>query len=432
MKRLAIVLAGALLFVALPAQAQNTGDGSVYSRFGVGELRTFGSSQAEAMGGGGYGLRSLNYINLYNPASWGDQVFTRAVGGFRFQNLRASADGVEESILSEGNLGAIQFSFPILRQRLGVALGFEPFSRVGYRVQVAGRTQTDPFGTDTSDYRIDFEGSGGLQQLVGGLGYQITPNVAVGGALHFIFGMIDYGRRTSFPGSRLQPANLVTSTRLTGLAASAGAQFSARSVLANADAATIGLSVRSPSTMDGRRVRRLGESLDVDTLGTSVSGDVRLPLSAGMGIAYHSGVRWVFAANGLYEPWSTFESDLPFAGLGEGEAGTLADRVRISGGAQYLPAGTNQLAPYLARVAYRLGAYFDRAYVTPVPDVDVNTMALTGGLSLPTLLSGTRLDVNFEIGARGTTENDLVRDVFYRLSVNVNVGERWFETQRLR
>ena len=64
--------------------------------------------------------------------------------------------------------------------------------------------------------------------------------------------------------------------------------------------------------------------------------------------------------------------------------------------------------------------------------IDINTLALTGGLSLPSFVPGTRLDINMEVGARGTTEQNLVRDVFYGVSVILNIGERWFVKRKLR
>jgi len=184
--------------------------------------------------------------------------------------------------------------------------------------------------------------------------------------------------------------------------------------------------------LDARRVRTLGESLERDTLGSVTYGSATLPISAGLGIAYHPDTRWTLVLNGLYEPWTNFESDLDFSGSGTVDQEQLRDRFRMSGGVQIQPGGNNLLAPYFSRVAYRLGAYFDRSYVTPVAGIDINTLAVTGGFSLPTMLSGTRLDINFEVGTRGTTDHQLVKDVFYRISVNLNVGERWFQKQRLR
>jgi len=59
-------------------------------------------------------------------------------------------------------------------------------------------------------------------------------------------------------------------------------------------------------------------------------------------------------------------------------------------------------------------------------------MAVTGGLSLPSLFPGTHLDLNVEVGTRGTTDQDLVRDLFYGVSATLSIGERWFVRRKLR
>ncbi|PSQ68995.1 MAG: hypothetical protein BRD29_02525 [Bacteroidetes bacterium QH_2_67_10] len=108
-------------------------------------------------------------------------------------------------------------------------------------------------------------------------------------------------------------------------------------------------------------------------------------------------------------------------------------------GAELLPAGNNRNATFFSRTAYRLGAYYEQTYVDAQTVFDdapegtgINALAATGGVSLPTPLYGTRIDVGVEVGTRGTTDADLIRDVFYGLSLNVNLGERWFQRRKLR
>ncbi|MFA6541906.1 MAG: hypothetical protein WCT99_09915, partial [Bacteroidota bacterium] len=47
------------------------GKGSVYSRFGVGEINLFSSGRAAGMGNTGIGLLDNTSINLSNPAATG-------------------------------------------------------------------------------------------------------------------------------------------------------------------------------------------------------------------------------------------------------------------------------------------------------------------------------------------------------------------------
>ena len=91
---------GALIVLSLlvpAAAAQSQTDGSIYSRFGLGQREFYNSPRAQAMGGGGLALRSVNFTNHANPASLSDQVFTRFAGGLTFEGITESADGFETS-----------------------------------------------------------------------------------------------------------------------------------------------------------------------------------------------------------------------------------------------------------------------------------------------------------------------------------------------
>jgi hypothetical protein len=425
-----------LLAAAGESAAQSSSDGSLYSRFGIGELQTFSNTQNEALGGAGFGLHSLNYLNIDNPGTWADQVLTRASAGFTYQNIRISDASDAESRLSSGYLNGVQFGFPLLQQRLGVALGFVPYSRVSYSVVNEGTLYPNAPSPDTVGYVVDFTGSGGLQQVIGGFGYRFNGNLSAGLSLNGLFGIIDNGRRTSFIESGTAPSyagtNVVTSTRLRGLTATAGAYFNVRGVLGEQDYLGIGAAFTLPTTLSGERVNTLGEQLDRDTLGAVVDGDLDLPWRLGLGLAYHPNERWTVSAGGQFAPWSTFQSTLSFPGYDPGASSALTDRWQLGGGVEFVPAGSDLLASYIARVGYRAGIGYETSYAAPSAGTELGTLAGTAGLSLPTLISGTRLDLNLQVGRRGTTEDALVRDVFYRLSVGVNFGERWFQTPRLR
>lgn len=417
------------------AHAQSTNDGSIYSSFGVGELRTFPSAQIQALGGGGTGILSFNYLNSGNPATWSDQVLTRFSGGVFFQGVEASDAAGNTSTLTEGTLNTFQLSFPIQDRKLGVALGYEPYSRMNYRVQLPGALEPDPVLGDTNTFLLSNVGSGGLQRVIGGVGYRFNENFSVGASLNYVFGILENTRRTEFerqPG--FENTHVATSTRLSGLTGTLGATFTVPTIVSDNDYLSIGAAVTLPASLSGTRVRTLSinENAEQDTLGTPVDGSLTLPLRAQVGAAFMYDDRWTFVADALYEPWSSFDSDFALGGFDPEGTSNFNDRIRASFGAEFLPAGNNMLRPFLARVAYRLGFYYDQAYVTPEQGASLNTIALTGGFGLPTLIPGTRFDLGFEAGMRGSAEGDLIRDRFYRISASINFGERWFEQRRLR
>lgn len=437
MRTLQRLLALVLLGLAVPAAAQRTGEGSVYSRFGLGNRVDYASSQLQAMGGGGVALFNLNYLNLSNPATWSEQVLTRATGTVVFQRLWATDASGNTTQLGSGALQSVHLSLPLRTRRIGLGLAFRPYTRANYLVRTTSLVAHPELG-DTIRYQIDYAGEGGLQQLNAGLGLYVHPRLSIGVRADLIFGIIEHTRRTRFfypdlPGvipTEYVPTLFATATRLAGARATVGVLLRLPAGRHPSDALAFGLTFSTPTTLRGTRVHTLGESLDRDTLGTPQRGNVYLPFSISWGVSYQQDNRWTLVLDGQYEPWSRFRSDLAFAGYNPDGENLFKDRLRLSAGLEYLPAGTDFSAAYFHQVAYRLGLYWERAYVDPRPDTPLHTLALTAGLSFPTLFPGTRLDVNLEVGTRGTTARNLVRDIYYRLGLSVNVGERWFLQRR--
>jgi hypothetical protein len=193
---------------------------------------------------------------------------------------------------------------------------------------------------------------------------------------------------------------------------------------------SIGLSIETPTTLDGTQVLTSGVGLDADTLGTVLKGDITLPVNTNLGLSYYANSNWTFVANYSFNPWSEFDSDLSIPGYNPGGSSFLDDRTRFSLGASYI-GSNNPLEPYFRRVGFRLGFYTDSGYIDLGNGQDLNSVAVTGGVSLPTLFPGTRIDINVEVGRRGSTDQNLVRESFFKFHVNVNIGERWFERRKL-
>lgn len=418
------------LVAAVPAWSQSPLKGSVYSRFGLGELRTAPTSQAAALGGGGFALRSLFYANFANPATLGDQTLTRlSISGIvQRTDQRDELDNTSRQ--ADLSLGSVQLSLPLFSQKLGVGFQLAPYSKVAYTTGSEG-VFISPL-QDTTAFNTQFDGSGGLHRVDLSAGWQVSNAFAVGASLNGIFGVISESRTTTFASTELLNSRFNTSTRVYGF----GASVAAHGTVGGLSAGGV-LSI--PIQLEALRTRTLGASLDADTLGTEQSGTLTLPMSFQGGMAYRLSSKVLAIADVVYEPWTSFESSLQWPGY-ECPAGQncsaalnhLKDRLRVSGGIEFLPAGSRFFAPYRDRVSYRLGGYYDPSYVLPIDGRPLSTIGVTGGMSLPTLMPGTHVDVVFEAGLRGEAERNMIQDRFYKLTVTVNIGERWFERTRLR
>ena len=145
---------------------------------------------------------------------------------------------------------------------------------------------------------------------------------------------------------------------------------------------------------------------------------------------YAASPRVMLMIDGQYEPWTKLTTDVPFPGISS-EGNRLEDRLRVSLGVELLPGGNDLFSSYLKRIAYRVGVFTDKSYVQPIAGETLRTMGASAGLSFPTRIPGTRIDMNFQVGRRGNTDNGLIKETFYRFGINVNIGERWFQKTRL-
>jgi hypothetical protein len=432
------LLIGLLLTLGgmLPVWGQDAGDGSIYSRFGIGELQTPSSAQAQALGGHGVALRSLNYTNLSNPALWSDQVLTRVALGARFRTVESEGGQTEgTSRLTAGNFDGVQFSFPLLRQKLGVAFGFVPVSQSNFRSRVQRTASSTPFD-ETLDYQVEFLGRGGLQKITGGFGYRFNDLISVGASLDYLFGTIETQRRTSFTRPNFQETVVTNGVRLDALSATLGTHLTIGDLLRPEDNLMIGAAVTLPASLSGTRTRTIGESLDRDTVSTASGGALDMPLTTRLSIAYVPSSALTLTVNGSYAPWSQAESsmtddDVSFA-FPVGGTETLADQWTLSSGVEWRPAGDDSFRGFLARTAYRLGVSYEQLYVSPNATTTLNAVEARLGVSLPTSVSGTRIDLTTHVGRQGTTSQNLVQDLYYGVSARVTIGERWFQERRLR
>ncbi len=423
-----------LLALSLSAQAQQSTDGSLYSRYGLGSMQSALSSQAEAMGGAGTALISPNYLSMSNPASWSSQILTRFIGSFRYQSVRMVDDENTASRMNAGSVGGGAFSLPLLTRRLGFVGAYAPVTRVGYQVRRPGTLPGDTLAGDVTEtgYETVFEGSGGLQSIRGGLGYRLNSYIRVGASIDYYFGILDHAQQTRFDSDAFLDTKYTRSTRLRGVTGTVGAIFLIPTILSDEDYLSIGVSARLPSTLDASRTTTVGETLTRDTVGTVRDGSVDFPAKLQAGLAYQASDYVSFTLDGLYAPWKDFQSSLSFGAYDPNGISSFTNRWRMGAGFEYRPSGNNENAPYLQRVMYRLGVSAEQSYVNPRPDVNLRDYAVTGGISLPTAIAGNRIDLNLEMGQRGTTDQGLVKDTYYTASIIVNFGERWFVKRPIR
>jgi len=378
------------------------------------------------MGGGGLALSSSRVLNPANPASLSDQYLTRFSGGMTYESVEASATGAQTGRLASGALAGVSFGFPIRSNRTGLGFSFTPYSLVNYRVDVESSVVSDPESGISSPFTTSFRGNGGLQRLKAGIGHRVNNNLHVGLSVDFIFGILEESQESVFNSTIFTDRSVEESTRLNGMSATGGFRYSIPNMPEN-QGLVIGGTLTLPTTLKGTRSNALVDKLDRDTLGVVTSGDVKLPLGFGIGLAYQPVPKWTIIADFQMENWSSFESDFDLPGYDANGVSNTSNRTRASVGAELWPAAKQPFASWSSRIAYRIGLYTEQSYISPASDHNIRSFGVTGGFSIPSLIPGTTIDLNLDVGQRGTTSNGLIQDRYIRFGLNLNFGDRWFE-----
>ncbi|HET6990456.1 MAG TPA: hypothetical protein VFJ43_03990, partial [Bacteroidia bacterium] len=154
----------------------------------------------------------------------------------------------------------------------------------------------------------------------------------------------------------------------------------------------------------------------------AVRSHVIIPAMYGFGFALKKDYKWMFQADYMTQMWSQASSENVNYGLKNSQ--------RITAGFQLQPKAIGR-GNYMTAIQYRLGA---RWYQTSLElhNVRLTETSVNFGMSLPcpyrTKLGEpvSRATVNFEYGFRGTTDQNLIREDFFRVTIGFTINDRWF------
>ena len=409
-----VMICASLLSVAALHAQHNTS--SPYSRYGYGNIIDGGFGQARAMGGLSIGLRPDQSINPSNPASYTaiDSLNFRFEAGVSFQiSHQEGADA--KSTTGSGNLEFIALQFPI-RKWIAFSAGLTPYSVVGYNFQMT-ETSASSITSGSLMTTYKYAGEGGISQVYAGLSLRPFKWLSVGGNFQFNFGTISHASAATFDGTTAYHATTMTrGISVKDVSGLFGLQ------------AIIPLKKEHTITLGG--VYQLKSKLNADATQTIITTDTTtlnfdnnfdLPMHWGVGVAYQYSDALLIGLDYKKEMWS----DSRFFGTKE-----FHDRSKITAGAQFIPDANGRA--YFQRVAYRIGTNFSQSYYE-VNGEQLSSFSITTGWGFP-LKKGTNptlLNITFEYGHNGKVSESLIKEQYFKFTLNATINEIWFEKRRL-
>lgn len=404
--------------------------GSFYSGFAFGAPADIYSGHTLGMGMPGVSDPDGFKPNMTNPAHWGNARLSKGQIRFGLTGYRGS-DALNKETYSLFTIESFQVVLPLLRDRLGLSLGFRPATRLEYSRTNAGIFEPGGF-IDPVGYVTNSTGTGGVNILEAGAGYRLNDNLSVGYAPSIFLMSLNKNITTDFSQSQFQSKSV--SEELSGYAAGHrfGVQFQAGSLFAERDRFLAGLSLQLPVTIDADLSKTTfrfveGAFTEVDVNGVAPApAEVKIPLEVHLGITYY------------FNPGNSITSELQFQQWGDARFSTdlsqeayFTDRFNVGLGYQFRPDRLRSGRSFFSRLQYRAGFTYDTGHLT-FSSENIETWMLHTGISVPSPNSPSSMDLSFHVGWQGTDKLNLVKEQIFKVKLSLNLAEFMFVRSRFQ
>jgi len=432
---------------------------SPFSTQGLGEAGGLEDGQFGAIGGCRTALADSATVNLFNPSSYtalskGQPLFAIGISS----RLSQYTAGGQSSYGRVAGMNQITMALP-LTKRFGMAIGLQPFTRRGYEIQQDDLITTNG-STDT--VRYTYSGSGGTQQVLGGLAWKPLDlkrhELSIGANYGFIFGSATNERQSVLMSN--SPSGYIDqlSYRVHGWQYSVGLNYTVHLDTTGKHSLRIGMVLTPEQQLSAHRDYMLTYNPDVDAPNATGTDTLKFTDDDKGHIVYPStmafGFNYAIRATGgenyklktLYQIniYGDFVSTMWTGYAANFSSGhdvvNYGNTNRYSFGVQYTPnyQSHNRVIgiSYLNRVRYRIGGYYGT-----LPNFDNGTQltekAITFGFGLPIASQKTNSSFNFsfQYGTRGSNQPAGLNEKFISLNVGIILApssyDKWFKKYKL-
>ena len=406
-----------LFFVFMSESLIAQQSSSPYSRFGLGDLKSQFSPVFNSLGGGGFAINDSKVINPFSPATYSSFESNSFLFSTGLNNELVNIESKDESqTLNNLSLSHITFGFP-LSNKIGSSFGIIPYSSVGYSMQ----SRDESYNAD-----MLYNGDGGISKVYAGGSLELHKNLSVGANVSYLFGGLNRRKKLEFDDETIFNSRSNSQINVKGLFYEVGAIFS-KQIEVDKSSISIGFNTSNTSEIKAKR-SNLVETFEYsgeyeivkDTFVNSVvKGDMILPRYTNFGLSYTRD-KWLFVFDYSTQNWREYEL--------LGESDSLVNSKRISGGFQFTP-DISSVNQFYKRCHYRLGIALN---TTPlqINNTQLEDKSISFGLGIPIKKNRSTYDLSIIFGQRGTTNNNLLKENYVRIGLNMSFEGIWFVKQK--
>lgn len=419
-----IVVSLCLLFSLVSFAQESTS--SPYSFYGIGDVRFKGTIENRSMGGMSVIPDSI-HVNIMNPAMYSSLKLTSFAIGGTFTANRLKTNSQNEKA-QRTTLDYLAVGIPL--KKLGIGFGLIPYSSVGYNIK---NSVLNGDVTATNFYT----GSGGMNKVFFGFGYQLTKKFSFGADVQYNFGRVStksiavqydvYGNQIQYGTRELNTSDISGVNFNVGLAYHSkiykdisifsSATYTPESNLNLTNARKIAIvQVANGGTVDVA----VGDELTIDVANTKL----KLPSKFTFGLGVGDAKKWIVGSELTLQSSSNFGNR-----FNDINNVSYENAKRFSVGGYYIP-NYKSFSNYFDRIVYRGGFRYENTGLI-INNKSIQDQALTLGLGLPLRGTFSNLNIGFELGNRGTKDANLVREHYMNFSLGLSFNERWFQKRKI-
>jgi len=405
-----------LLFSALQFAVCQNNTNSPYTRFGYGDVTESTATELRGMGGVSLGNRSKNTINTVNPASYSSVdslTFMFDVAGSARYTRFSDKNGSNKTF--NANLEYLNMRLP-LNKWVGLSLGVQPYSFVGYNFSQADSLQmpTNQPNEDVKyiNYYSLFNGAGGFSQIYGGLSANFLKHISIGFNAYYVFGDVSNYRSLVFQESSSTAYNSVVYTN--SISAS---DFRFRygiqlyNTFAEKHDVVLGAIYENKNKFNAKFTAIASDS----TLNTN--SNFELPQTLGIGISYTYNKKLTIGVDYTKQSWGN--------ALFFNKTDSLRNTTKLAFGAEYIPNPIGR--KYSDRIRYRVGFNTVNPYYN-IGTTTTNNYVFSFGVGLPTKTGKSILNTSIEYGKMGSSA---LKENYLKLTFSASINEFWFMKPKL-
>jgi len=396
--------------------------GSPYSRFGIGNQENLKIGRSNGMGGIAIGLRMPYEVNPSNPASYSaipNKVFLFQTG---FNAKRTDYSVTNDKVVDyDFRLNSINAALRV-NKYWGMSFGMNPLSTVSYNILSSDSVS---LGDYTSHFNNKYAGEGGITDLYFGNAF-VYKGFSVGFNASYLFGPLLF--RTESAQNEQEFSSYVfslTNTKVKDFHIRYGIQYT--DSLFKKYSFTVGGYYENKTDLKTIRTRYISRTINptsdfpiLDTImnDTLTNGTIQIPTAYGIGFSFLA-KKFIFGADYKRANWNDvlFFNEKP---------GGLTNSSSFAFGIEYTD---NYLSKdFFKTINWRLGGHYTNTEIF-LNDTQIKDYGINFGMGIPTKM-GAKINIGFEIGKKGTIENNLLQENYYVLNFNINLSDRWFIRRR--